>query len=88
MLLTLDSYAGAAVLGLFVARSDASVKWEEAYEPLLRKILRASTPSSSGSSTSSGGVGGRGSAVRGRYTPVPQAEMELGGIGDQSSSPS
>jgi hypothetical protein len=117
MLLTLDSYAGAAVLGLFLARSDASVTWEEAYRPLLSKILRASAPSSSSSSSISGGVGGGGlggsigggantsssggvvvhgvphhhaggSAVRGRYTPVPQAEMELGGIGDQPTSPS
>jgi len=117
MLLTLDSYAGAAVLGLFLARSDASVTWEGAYEPLLSKILRASAPSSSSSSSSSGGVAGGGlgssigaganssigggvvlhpvphhhagvSAVRGRYTPVPQAEMELGGIGDQPTSSS
>ena len=97
MLLTMDPYAGFSWLGLCLARAEATVTWEEAYEPLLVKILRASpaahapgggSSSSSGGGNSSSGVAGRegGAAVRGRYTPVPQ-EIELGGVGDQPLSP-
>ncbi len=97
MLLTMDSYAGASVLGLWLARADTSVNWEEAYEPLLSKLLRSSpapvpNPGLGSSSTNTTHVGhvhhpSGGAAVRGRYTPVPQ-EVELGGVGDQPTSPS
>lgn len=98
MLLTMDSYAGFSWLGLWLARADTSVTWEESYEPLLSKILRASPAASSmpsgggvggggsGHHHSHSGVGGTGAAVRGRYTPVPQGEIELGGV-DQPVSP-
>ena len=107
MLLTMDSYAGFSWLGLWLARADTAVTWEESYEPLLSKILRASPAASSmptgggggGRGGGGGGIGGgggvgsghhhghsAGAAVRGRYTPVPQGEIELGGV-DQPVSP-
>jgi hypothetical protein len=81
MLLTMDPYAGFSWLGLCLARADAHVTWEEAYEPLLSKILRtspASLPSSSaGSAGNSSGVVG-GGAGGGHHS---HSHSGVGGVG-------
>jgi len=108
MLFTMDSYFGASIVGRLLARSSLVITWEEAYEPLLSKLLRPPSHSGSagiggglgtgnlgGNSAGGSGVGPRpiphhagGAVVRGRYTPVPQSEIELGTADDRPESPS
>lgn len=79
MLVTMDSYGGVFKFAMRIF-SEFHVTWEEAYEPLLSRIHRPApaAPARAG--------GGSATGVSGKYTPVPQQDVELTEINDNEEA--